>query len=142
LLPSNRLLPGDTARVALALVAGMTVEELRRAATAARQAAASLGVDTIDWRFLPQRLQATIRPSVWTPGNPLPRLRVELPEQRYLRVLLVDALGRRVDELFAGRGEPGALEQTLPVSALGSGVYFIYLLAGREGMVVPLQVVR
>jgi serine protease len=137
-----RLLPGDTARVALALVAGMTVEELRRAATAARQAAASLGVDTIDWRFLPQRLQATIRPSVWTPGNPLPRLRVELPEQRYLRVLLVDALGRLVDELFAGRGEPGALEQTLPVSALGSGVYFIYLLAGREGMVVPLQVVR
>jgi hypothetical protein len=67
---------------------------------------------------------------------------VELPEQRYLRVLLVDALGRLVDELFAGRGEPGVLEQTLPVSELGSGVYFIYLLAGREGMVVPLQVVR
>lgn len=133
---------GDTARVVLALVAGMSLEELRRAAAAARQAAAALGVDTVPWNPPPQQLAAGVYPNPWSPGASRPTLVVQLPEQRYLRVHLVDALGRHISTLAEGLQQPGTYAIAINPALLSSGMYFLYLTAGPEGMVVPFGVVR
>jgi hypothetical protein len=134
--------PQDTVRVALALLAGMTLEELREAAAAARQAAASLGVDTVPWTPLPQRLTARLFPNPWTRGEPDPVLVLNLPERRYLRLQLVDALGGRVAQLAEGLMQPGTYAFRISPASLGSQTYFLYLTADREGMVVPLVILR
>ncbi len=137
-----RLEPGDTVRVVLALVAGMTLEELRQAASAARQAAATVGIDTVPWRPLPQSMAAGIYPNPWTPGQALPTLVIQLPERRYLRVRLVDGLGRFVGTLTEGPYQPGTYAIAVDPASLSSGSYFLYLTAGSEGMVIPVSILR
>ncbi|GBD07225.1 Thermophilic serine proteinase [bacterium HR21] len=134
--------PGDTVRVAFALVAGMTLEEVRRAASAARQAAAWVGIDTVPWEPLPNQMAAGVYPNPWVPGAPVPQLVVKLPEQRYVRIRLVDALGRELAPVSEGLMQPGEHVLRLPSALLGSGVYFLYITAEREGMAVPLLIVR
>ncbi len=137
-----RLQPGDTARVVLALVAGASVEELRQAASAARQAAASLGIDTVPWNPLPGQLAAGIYPSPWTLGQEPPVMLLRLPERRYVRIRLVDALGRHVATIGEGLYQPGTHRFVVTPASLSSGAYFLYVTAEREGMVVPFAVVR
>ena len=133
---------GDTVRVAFALVAGMTLEELRQAAVAARQAAASLGIDTVPWEPLPRRIAAAVFPNPWGPGAPAPQLVLELPERRYVQIRLVDALGRAVATLADELLQPGSHRFALSPAGLGSGAYFAYITAEREGMVVPVLVLH
>lgn len=137
-----QLAPGDTARVAFALVAGMTLEEVRRAASAARQAAASLGIDTVPWEPFPRQMAAGVFPHPWMPGAPAPELILRLPEQRYVRIRLIDELGREVALVAEGLMQPGQHSLRLSPAALGSGAYFLYVTAEREGIIVPLLVVR
>ncbi|MCS7177175.1 MAG: S8 family serine peptidase [Candidatus Kapabacteria bacterium] len=134
--------PGDTAQVVLALVAGADVEGLRQAAAAARQAAATLGVDTVPWTPLPSRISAWLFPNPWQPGMPVPTLVLSLPERRYVRIRLVDPLGRFVAELAEGLYQPGTHRFVIPPAELSSGPYFLYTMAGAEGMVVPLVIAR
>lgn len=131
---------GDTARVVLAFVAGMTLDELRQAASAARQAAASLGVDTVPWLPLPQQFAAGVYPNPWSQGLSTPKLLVKLPERRYVRIRLHDALGRQVALLADGLMQPGVHTFSFAPEGLSSGMYFFYLTADREGMVVPFAV--
>ncbi|PQJ35344.1 hypothetical protein BSZ35_12685 [Salinibacter sp. 10B] len=68
-------------------------------------------------------------------------VRYALPDRRTVKVQLYDVLGRQVRTITRDRKE-GRHEQTLDVSSLSSGVYFLRLRAGGETRTQKLTVVR
>ena len=65
----------------------------------------------------------------------------EVPEAGSATVSVFDALGREVAVVFEGEVAPGAHEARVP-AGLPAGVYVVRLLAGPEGLVRRLTVVR
>ncbi len=94
------------------------------------------------WEPLPRRIAAAVFPNPWGPGAPAPQLVLELPERRYVQIRLVDALGRAVATLADELLQPGSHRFALSPAGLGSGAYFAYITAEREGMVVPVLVLH
>ncbi|MDW7997752.1 MAG: T9SS type A sorting domain-containing protein [Bacteroidota bacterium] len=97
-------------------------------------------MDTVPWSPLPKQLAAAVYPNPWYRGLTHPSLVVKLPERRYLRIRLVDALGREVALLAQGLYQPGTHTIVLEPAVMSSGIYFLYIVVEREGIVVPLVI--
>jgi hypothetical protein len=76
------------------------------------------------------------------PFNPAARIRYELPAKAHVRVVVFDALGREVEELYSGEREAGSWEVEFDASGRPSGVYLYRVIAGGEATGEKLLLVR
>jgi len=72
----------------------------------------------------------TLQPNYPNPFNPQTTIRYGLPQATTLRLVVFDAMGRRVRVLVDDRPSPGWHEVVFDASHLPSGVYFYRLEAG------------
>ena len=72
----------------------------------------------------------TLRPNYPNPFNPQTTIQYGLPQATSVRLVVSDAMGRRVRVLVEGRQSPGWHEVVFDASHLPSGVYFYRLEAG------------
>ncbi len=69
-------------------------------------------------------------------------LSFSLPKESETKLSLYDAAGRQVAVLAEGRMEAGTYTVDLDATALGQGVYFLRLVAGKESLVAKTVLVR
>jgi hypothetical protein len=73
-----------------------------------------------------------VEPPAPNPFNPVTTLRVRLPAEAHLRLVVYDLLGRRVWEQDAGRRAPGEHRLLFDGSRRASGIYFLVVRAGSH----------
>jgi hypothetical protein len=84
----------------------------------------------------------TLRPTFPNPVRHQATVRYTLPRQHSVTIVLYDVLGRRVRTLTQGHQGAGRCEQTVDLSDLSSGTYFIRMRAGSTTHTQRLTVMR
>jgi hypothetical protein len=84
----------------------------------------------------------TLRPPFPNPGQHRATVRYTLPRAQDVTIALYDVLGRRVRTLVQDQKAAGRYEQTVDLSGLSSGAYFLRMRAGNTTRTQRLTVVR
>ena len=61
------------------------------------------------------------------PFNPVTRIRFEIPELTFTKIVLYNVLGKKIKTLVSGEYEPGTYDIEFDADGLASGVYFVRL---------------
>jgi hypothetical protein len=63
------------------------------------------------------------------PANPVAHVRLSLPEESRIQLVLVDLLGRRVLTIANGTQPSGLFQRSIDLTEMNSGIYFCRLQA-------------
>jgi serine protease len=133
------LSPGDSVRVAFAIIAGDTLSTLQAGADAAQ----------VKWDNLPTGLPFTAAPANYeiSPAYPNPAasqvsLSFRLPEAGLTEIAIYNLQGELVKTVLSEKLSPGKYSLTSDISAMPAGAYMYRFTSGDFTKTIPFTVTR
>lgn len=128
----DSLKPGDTLKIAIALVSGMSVSEMLTNTQRAHQIYQNNYTGGINvTNLLPENY--FLHQNYPNPFNPSTTIRYELPRASLVTLKIYNVLGQEVTTLVNKKSEAGRFEVEWDASGLPSGVYFYRISVQSEG---------
>jgi len=118
---------GDTLSILIAIVAGISLEDL----LANAQAALDYGVYTPVENTNIAELNFSLYQNFPNPFNPLTKINYQIPELSFVSIKVFDVLGNEITTLINEEKPTGSYEVEFKATGLPSGVYFYQLKAGN-----------
>jgi Secretion system C-terminal sorting domain len=118
---------GDTLSILIAIVAGISLEDL----LANAQAALDYGVYTPVENTNIAELNFSLYQNFPNPFNPLTKINYQIPELSFVSIKVFDVLGNEITTLINEEKPTGSYEVEFKATGLPSGVYLYRLRAGK-----------
>jgi hypothetical protein len=76
------------------------------------------------------------------PFNPLTTIRYDLPEGSYTSVIIYNALGEVIEDLFSGYKQPGSHEVIFNGKSYPSGLYVCRITSGKNAAAIKMMMMK
>ncbi len=136
------LSPGDSQKVAFAVLAGWDLEDLDFNADQAQALYDSLVSGVVERREVQLPTSYNLYPNYPNPFNPATKITYSLPKPSKVTLTIYNLLGQKVASLVDGNEKPGRRSVRWNARGLGSGIYFCRLKAGGYTKTIKMVLLK